>query len=344
MTNNIRLVKNAISDLQLGFPVVFDDREISLYEFKEITTNKYVLISPSTSKLLGLGNNVTRLYNSNININFFTKGEEIGEIKDYEKGDETDDKIIQLAKLTGRLPIVLVEIVDPSPKNLKQTSCLNFSNLPHECVTQGECDNHISKTALNEYIKYTNEGFKKVAEAKVPLLRADTTVMLFRSPSGIEHIAIQAGEISDIPLVRIHSACITGDLFESLKCDCGEQLHTAIEKISNGGVVLYMNQEGRGIQLENKLRAYNLQANGFDTVDANEQLGFEPDERDFSAASDILKQLGITKIKLLTNNPKKQDELEIEVVERVPLAICPNATNKKYLDTKKNKMGHFLQD
>ena len=159
-----------------------------------------------------------------------------------------------------------------------------------------------------------------------------------------EHLVIFTPNLPEIPLVRIHSECLTGDALGSLKCDCGAQLEYALNKIDKeGGMVIYLRQEGRGIGLFNKVNAYALQDKGFDTVEANHQLGFEADLRDFSIVEEILKHFNIDKIKLLTNNPKKVFSLKnIKVVDRIPIKITPNPHNKEYLETKKEKMGHIL--
>jgi 3,4-dihydroxy 2-butanone 4-phosphate synthase/GTP cyclohydrolase II len=148
-------------------------------------------------------------------------------------------------------------------------------------------------------------------------------------------------------LVRVHSSCVTGDVFGSCRCDCGPQLHAAMEMIEKAGkgVIVYMNQEGRGIGLLNKLKAYKLQENGRDTVEANIELGFKMDERDYGIGAQILRDLGVSKIKLMTNNPKKRAGLigyGLEIIENVPLIITPNPHNAKYLQTKKDKMGHSI--
>ena len=165
-----------------------------------------------------------------------------------------------------------------------------------------------------------------------------------------EHVALVKGEIDpeEPVLVRVHSECLTGDVLCSLRCDCGDQLHTAMEMIEKEGkgVIVYMRQEGRGIGLINKLKAYHLQDNGRDTVEANVELGFEPDLRDYGIGAQILVSLGVRKMRMMTNNPKKiigLDGYALEVVERVPIEIPPTAENKKYLRTKKEKMGHILE-
>jgi GTP cyclohydrolase II len=194
-------------------------------------------------------------------------------------------------------------------------------------------------------------AMRPVISARVPLMVSEAgRLHVFRPEDGSEdHYAVEIGRPDrDAPvLVRLHSACFTGDLLGSLKCDCGPQLRAALAKIGaeGAGVLLYLNQEGRGIGLANKMRAYSLQDQGFDTVEANHRLGFEDDERDFRLGADILKRMGIGKVRLMTNNPAKVARLEgcgIEVTERVPLKAGLNPLNAKYLDTKAKKSGHIL--
>ncbi|MBP8792197.1 MAG: GTP cyclohydrolase II [Lutibacter sp.] len=169
--------------------------------------------------------------------------------------------------------------------------------------------------------------------------------------SGLEHIALIKGNFTsnDTVLTRIHSACATGDLFGSLKCDCGDQLIEAMKLIEHKGIgiIVYLQQEGRGIGLMNKMKAYKLQEQGMDTIEANVHLGFAPDEREYQIGAEILNALGVKKVKLLTNNPDKINKLEesgIKVVERIPLIIPSNPFNKYYLDTKEIQMGHQLSN
>ena len=172
----------------------------------------------------------------------------------------------------------------------------------------------------------------------------------FRQQSnGLEHMALVKGEWSDEEeiLVRVHSSCATGDILGSKRCDCGEQLHKALQMIEKAGkgVLIYMQQEGRGIGLMNKIRAYKLQEEGYDTVDANIHLGFKPDERDYGCGAQMLRHLGVHKMRLMTNNPVKRVGLEsygLEIVENVPIEVTPNKYNEFYLRTKRDRMGHFL--
>ena len=185
----------------------------------------------------------------------------------------------------------------------------------------------------------------------MPTLYGNFKLIPFRQKSnGLEHIALIKGEWKpDEPiLVRVHSSCATGDIFGSRRCDCGEQLQKAMQMVEKEGkgVILYMNQEGRGIGLMNKIKAYKLQEEGLDTVDANIHLGFKPDEREYGVGAEILQILGVKKMRLLTNNPVKRIGLEsygLEIVENVPIEVEPNKYNRFYIETKKNRMGHTIK-
>jgi len=190
----------------------------------------------------------------------------------------------------------------------------------------------------------------KGERVKLPTDYGDFDLIPFLQKSnGQEHLALMKGEWKndEAVLVRVHSSCITGDIFGSLRCDCGDQLHAAMQMIEKEGkgVLLYLSQEGRGIGLFNKIKAYKLQEQGRDTVQANLDLGFNEDERDYGVGANILHELGLGKLRLITNNPKKRKGLEgygLEIIENVPLVVEPNKYNRFYLETKRDKMGHFL--
>ncbi|MYH57603.1 MAG: GTP cyclohydrolase II [Boseongicola sp. SB0675_bin_26] len=208
----------------------------------------------------------------------------------------------------------------------------------------------LDANGLGEVLK-APASHEEVVAGRVPTaLAAHGRVRVFRPDDGGEdHVAAEIGRPArDAPvLTRLHSACFTGDVLGSLKCDCGAQLHAALRQMAEegAGVLLYLHQEGRGIGLANKMRAYRLQDQGFDTVEANHRLGFEDDERDFRTGADLLKRLGFSSVRLLTNNPAKVDMMQtqgIEVVERVPLRVGRTTENADYLDVKARKSGHML--
>jgi len=191
---------------------------------------------------------------------------------------------------------------------------------------------------------------ERIVETKLPTEYGEFKMIAYRSKvDGLEHIALVMGKLDEtIPiLVRVQSECLTGDVFSSLRCDCSSQLNTALKAIADNGsgILVYMRQEGRGIGLINKMKAYNLQDEGLDTVEANEKLGFSPDLRHYGLGAQILSDLGVKQIRLLTNNPRKIVGLEgygLSVIERVSLKIPPNTINKDYLKAKKDKLGHIL--
>lgn len=205
---------------------------------------------------------------------------------------------------------------------------------------------------LIDYRMQNESLIKRMAEATIPTIYGgDFKMIVFENDvDDWQHIALVKGDIKaeDEVLVRVHSECLTGDLFGSLKCDCGDQLHRAMSMVQKEGkgIILYMRQEGRGIGLVNKIKAYALQEAGKDTVEANIELGFKPDLRDYGIGAQILVDLGVRKMRLLTNNPKKIVGLEgygIEVIKRVAIEIDPNEKNIRYMETKKKKMGHLLK-
>lgn len=202
---------------------------------------------------------------------------------------------------------------------------------------------------LIEYRRRFEKLVEKISEATIPSVFGTWHVKLYRSlVDGTEHVAISQGDIDGNPtLVRVHSECFTGDVLGSLRCDCQDQLIAAMEKIQQEkkGVILYLRQEGRGIGLANKLKAYALQDQGMDTVEANQHLGFKPDLRDYGTGAQILKDLGLSKLRLMTNNPRKIVGLEghgLQVIDRVNLPVAQNTYNAKYLQTKKQKLGHLF--
>ena len=214
------------------------------------------------------------------------------------------------------------------------------------------CERHglkmITVADLIEYRRRTEKLVERVVSVQLPTEYGFFTAVAFRETlTGREHVALVMGEVGDDILVRVHSECLTGDVFHSLRCDCGEQLESALATIAaaGNGVVLYMAQEGRGIGLLNKLRAYELQEQGLDTVDANLALGFAADEREWGIGNQILAELGITTMRLLTNNPKKVSGVEaygLRVTEQVPIEMPPHPENVRYLAAKRDKLGHKL--
>ncbi len=249
---------------------------------------------------------------------------------------------IDLAKLAGLKPAgVICEIMSDDGTMARMDDLKTFT-----------AKHGLTMITIAELIRYRRQKDKlvhRVLEVPLPTETGEWKVLIYKAETeDDDSLAFIKGDITQGPaLVRVHSECLTGDVFGSLRCDCGEQLHAAMAQIEKEGrgLVLYMRQEGRGIGLLNKLKAYQLQDQGLDTVEANEKLGFPADLRDYGIGAQILVDLGIKEIRLLTNNPKKIVGLEgygLKVVERVPIEIPANSVNARYLDAKRLKMGHFL--
>ena len=250
---------------------------------------------------------------------------------------------VDLARLAGLQPAAaLIEILNEDG---------TMARMPQlKQVAQEHGLKIISIRDLIAYRLQQESIVERGVEAELPTEYGSFRIIPFRQKSnGLEHVALIKGtwKADEPVLVRMHSSCMTGDIFGSKRCDCGEQLHRAMQMIDQDGkgIVVYLNQEGRGIGLMNKIAAYKLQEQGDDTVDANIHLGFQPDEREYGVGAQILRELGVGKIRLITNNPVKRVGLEsygLEIVENVPIVVPPNPFNKRYLETKRIRMGHKL--
>jgi len=250
---------------------------------------------------------------------------------------------IDLARLAGFEPAgVLVEIMNDDG---------SMARLPELELMAKEFDlKIISIKDLIEYRMKSDSLIEEIVRVDMPTLYGDFTLVAFQEKhTSNEHMALIKGSWApgDSVLVRVHSSCFTGDILGSLRCDCGDQLHLAMQMVQEAGTgaILYMNQEGRGIGLLNKLKAYKLQEQGMDTVEANLHLGFQMDQRDYGVGAQILRHLGISRLKLMSNNPRKRTGLigyGLEIVDTVPIQSCPNPHNEKYLKTKRDKLGHNI--
>ena len=253
------------------------------------------------------------------------------------------EAVVDLARMAGLYPSGIVcEIMNPDGTMARMPDLEKFSR-EHDLKI-------ISISQIIAYRRRHEKHIEKVAEARLPTVHGEFQIVAYKSSIDPgEHLALVMGawDPDESVLVRIHSECLTGDVFGSLRCDCGEQIKQALELISKEGkgVFLYMQQEGRGIGLHNKIRAYSLQDNGMDTIEANQELGFESDLRHYGIGAQMLSELGVRKMRLLTNNPEKMVGLsgyDLEIVERVPIEIEVNEENRGYLHTKRAKMGHIL--
>ena len=250
---------------------------------------------------------------------------------------------IDLCKLANLSPVgVIVEIVDEDGTMARGQKLVEISE-----------KYNLSIISVQDLIAYRNDREKLVEELtdiELPTSFGEFSLKLFEDKvKGDHHLAIIKGEWTedDDVMVRVHSQCLTGDIFQSLRCDCGEQLEAALDKINKAGkgLVVYLRQEGRGIGLKNKILAYKLQEEGYDTVEANKKLGFKADLREYGIGAQIIKECGVRKMKFMTNNPKKIIGLEglgLEIVGREEIRIAPNKSNEKYLQTKKDKLGHLI--
>ncbi len=255
------------------------------------------------------------------------------------------EAVVDLARLAGFEPGgVLVEIMNEDG---------SMARLPELMEVAKKFDfKIISIKDLIEFRMKRDSLIEEIVQVDMPTKYGDFKLIAFKEKNSTnEHLALTKGtwEKDEPVLTRVHSSCFTGDILGSLRCDCGEQLQKAMKMVQaeGKGVILYMNQEGRGIGLLNKLKAYRLQEEGMDTVEANLHLGFQMDQRDYGLGAQILRQLGVTKLRLMTNNPKKRVGLigyGLEIVENIPIEVFPNPHNEKYLQTKRDKLGHEILD
>ncbi len=363
--HRIVTVERAASDLRRGLAVVIgdDDRNV-LVQSAELLTDRWIdrfVVLSGGKPVVGV------TYNRANVLRVLPRKDDVALIKilDYmdsavisSMADPADDL---MQPLRGPFQVAEQKAMPCHGAGLKLCKIANLlpaalfsTDLPTNDGPQWALDKGLLYVAADNVLNFDHSdaaAIRKVTSAKVPLRGAEKTTMVAFRPDdgGTEHFALIVGDPNrhDPVLTRIHSECFTGDLLGSLKCDCGEQLNGALKYMQDagGGVLLYLAQEGRGIGLINKLRAYQLQDQGFDTVDANERLGFQSDERIFEPAAQMLKILGFSAVRLLTNNPLKVSGLEdcgITVIERVEHIFPSNAHNDHYLQTKKKRSGHLL--
>ena len=350
----------ARTDLRLGIPIVLAGKKIDavvtpvevlnqkqLNKLRQIDKSSFILITARRAQTLKCP-----IYNGN-----FVRIE-LGEKSTPHSVKAIADPMLDLENpLKGPFKIIRempIEIENEALIVLKSAQLL-----PAAIISQVNNGENFAETNKLTYLKkeqllemaISPEDIADAITAEVPTARAENAQFHIFRPniSGEEHYAVEIGKIDrDQPtLVRIHSACFTGDVLGSLKCDCGPQLHAATKMINDegGGLLIYLNQEGRGIGLANKIRAYSLQNQGFDTVEANHRLGFEDDERDFQLGATILKKMRITNIQLITNNPSKISTMEkygVTVAKRISLTVGQNENNLRYLQTKAIKSGHLM--
>lgn len=350
--HDILLVERAVSEMKRGVPVTIEGESgaILALSVEYLDEASLALLQEFSSQQPSVIITANRAHHLNPHISFDSavkvpfkdiettqllsgisegKTESLGDITSV---SQLEYAAVKLAKIAELMPAVII--------------CPVEAPLPDILIT-------LTPEHLDHYKESVATSLEEISRANLPLHRAEnSSIVAFRSPyGGKEHYAILVGENVEKqkdPLVRVHSSCYTGDLIASLACDCRDQLHTSIRLMGegNGGIVLYLQQEGRGIGLTNKIRAYAQKDNGLDTVDANEALGFDDDERLFRPAAEMLKSLGIKGVKLLSNNPRKAEGLEefgIKVTATVPHIMPMHKHNADYLNTKAERMGHTIK-
>jgi 3,4-dihydroxy 2-butanone 4-phosphate synthase/GTP cyclohydrolase II len=250
---------------------------------------------------------------------------------------------VDLARLAGLTPAaVICEVMSPDGTMARMPQLRRFARTHRMKI--------VTVDAIIAYRLRTERLVERVGSSLLPTRHGEFTVIGYRTLiDAKEHMALVMGDLTtpEPTLVRVHDQCVTGDVFGSLRCDCGEQLEQAMQRVAEAGrgAIVYMDQEGRGIGLHNKIRAYGLQDDGLDTVEANQALGLPVDSREYGIGMQILLDLGVRQMRLMTNNPAKRSGLEgfgLEIIERVPIEVAPNAHNVRYLRTKREKMGHLL--